>query len=343
MLGPPGSLRARLGWPALLLVLVIVYGTGGYMLLEGWPFLDALYMTVFTLTTVGFMEVHPLDMSGRIFTISLIVMGVGLVFVTVALAAGWLAEGGAGQRTRRRRMERRVSRLSDHFIICAYGRVGRSVAREFDDQGVAYVVVEERDDLEEQLIADGVPYLMADPSQEPVLRAAGVERARGLICAVDSDATNVYIALTARSINPELFIVARASERGSEDRLAKAGADRVISPYVTSGRHMAVLAIRPTVVDYIEVGGGDSRLRLEELRVDATSPLVGRTVAEACGGALPLAIRHGDGEVSAHPDPAMLVRAGDLMVLLGEDAVLRPVEGAGGLTGDASGRRRERG
>jgi voltage-gated potassium channel len=342
MLGPQGSLRARLGWPAVLLVLVLGYGTGGYMLLEGWPFLDALYMTVFTLTTVGFMEVHPLGEGGRIFTISLIVMGVGLVFVTVALVAGWLADGGAGQRTRRRRMERRVGRLSNHFIVCAYGRVGRSVAREFEGQGIAYVVVEERDDLEEQLIEDGVPYLLGDSSQESVLRAAGIDRARGLICAVDSDATNVYIALTARSINPELFIVARASEPGSADRLTKAGADRVISPYVTSGRHMAILALRPTVVDYIEVGGGDSGLRLEELRVDATSLLVGRSVGESFGGALPLAIRHADGEVSAHPDPGMRLRAGDLVVLLGKDEVLRPVEGAG-APGDGTVRRREKG
>jgi voltage-gated potassium channel len=328
MLAPSGGLRSRLGWPALLLVLVVAYGTAGYSLIEGWTLLDALYMTVLTLTTVGFMEVHPLDATGRIFTITVMIMGVGLVLVTLSLVAGWVADGGLGQRTRRRRMERHVNRLSDHFIVCAYGRVGRSVVREFEGQGVPYLVVEERDDIEEQMITDGVPYLVGDSSQESVLRAAGVERAAGLICAVDSDATNVYIALTARSINPGLFIVARASDPGSVDRLHKAGADRVISPYVTSGRHMAVLALRPAVVDYIEVGGGVSSLRLEEVRVDPGSDLVGRTVGEVCGRALPLALRHATGEVSAHPDAGIRLQPGDLMVLLGEDEVLRPVEGA---------------
>jgi voltage-gated potassium channel len=328
MLAPRRGLKARLGWPALLLALVVTYGTAGYVFLEGWPLLDALYMTVLTLTTVGFREVHPLDTGGRIFTITLIVMGVGILLVTLSLAASWIAEGGLGQQSRRRKMERRVHHLSDHFIICAYGRVGRSVAREFEAQGIPFVVIEERDDLEEQLIADGVPYIMGEASEETLLRAAGVENARGLICAVDSDATNVYIALMARSINADLFIVARASERAALDRLTKAGADRVISPYVTSGRHMAVLALRPRVVDYIEVGDGDSRLRLEEVRVDAASELAGRTVGEVCGPAMPLAIRHASGEVTAHPDPDLRLRAGDLMVLLGEDEVLRPVEGA---------------
>ena len=341
MLVPSGGLGSRLGRPALLLVLVVAYGTVGYSLIEGWTLLDGLYMTVLTLTTVGFTEVHPLDTAGRIFTITVMVMGVGLLLVTLSLVAGWVAEGGLGPRTRRRRMERRVNRLSGHFIVCAYGRVGRSVAREFEAQGVSYLVVEERDDLEEQMVTDGVPYLMGDPSQEEVLRSAGVERAAGLICAVDSDATNVYIALTARSINAGLFIVARASEPGSVDRLRKAGADRVISPYVTSGRHMAVLALRPAVVDYIEVGEGPSSLRLEEVRVDPGSDLVGRTVGEVCGRALPLALRHAAGEVSAHPDAALRLQAGDLMVLLGEDEVLRPVEGARRRPPDPPARRQE--
>lgn len=232
-------------------------------------------------------------------------------------------------------MERRVRRLSNHFIICAYGRVGRSAAREFEAQEIPFMVIEERDDLEEQLIEEGVAYIMGEASQESTLRAAGVEEARGLICAVDSDATNVYIALMARSINPNLFIVARASEQQSLDRLKKAGADRVISPYVTSGRHMANLALRPSVVDYIDVGDGESRLRLEEVHVDAASELAGRTVGEVCGPALPLAVRHATGEVSAHPSRDLRLRIGDLMVLLGEDEVLRPVEGRGRRGGEA--------
>lgn len=320
------SLRNRLGWPLLLVAVVLAYGTTGYVLM-GWPILDGLYMTLTTLTTVGFREVHPLTTGGRIFTMTVIVLGVSALFVTVTILAGWVAEGALGESNRRRRMQRRVDQLSDHFIICAYGRVGRTVAREFEAQGQPFVVVEALEDKEEDMIEDGVLYILDDPSHEAVLKEAGVERAKGLVCAVDSDATNVFIALIARSLNDDIFIVARASEPESAARLSKAGADRVISPYVTSGRHMAHLALKPKVVDYMEMGSGDSRsLRLEEIEVDERSPLVDRTVGEACGGAHPLAVRHADGEVEPHPDPQQRLHAGDLLVLLGEDEVLRDVE-----------------
>jgi voltage-gated potassium channel len=320
------SLRSRLLWPGLLVAVVIAYGTIGYLVM-GWSILDALYMTLTTLTTVGFQEIRPLTTGGRIFTMTVIVFGVSALFVTVSIVAGWVAEGAIGERSRRRRMQRRVDQLNDHFIICAYGRVGRAVAREFDAANQPFVVVEALDEKEEDMIEDGVLYILDDPSYEPVLKAAGVERAKGLVCAVDSDATNVYIALIARSLNDDIFIVARASEPDSAGRLYKAGADRVISPYVTSGRHMAQLALRPRVVDYMDVASGDSRsLRLEEVEVDERSPLVNQTVEEACGGAHPLAIRHSDGEVEPHPDSQQRLHAGDLLVLLGEDEVLRNVE-----------------
>lgn len=320
------DLRNRLGVPALLLVVVIAYGTAGYLLM-GWTFLDALYMTLTTLTTVGFQEIRPLDVGGRIFTMTVIVFGVSALLVTVSILAAWVAEGSLGEIGRRRRMQKRVDQLTDHFIICAYGRVGRTVAREFEAEGQPFVVVESLEEKEEEMIEDGVIYILDDPSLEPVLKEAGVERAKGLVCAVDSDATNVYIALIARSLNDDIFIVARASEPDSAARLYKAGANRVISPYVTSGRHMAHLALRPGVVDYMEVESGDSRsLRLEEVEIDERSPFVDHTVQEACGGAHPLAIRHVNGEVEPHPDPQKRLHAGDLLVLLGEEEVLRPVE-----------------
>jgi voltage-gated potassium channel len=321
------SLRNRLGWPLLLVAIVVAYGTAGYVLLLGWPLLDALYMTLTTLTTVGFQEIHPLSTGGRIFTMTVIVFGVSTLLVTVTMLAGWVAEGVLGETSRRRRMERRVDKLSDHFIICAYGRVGRAVAREFEAEDQPFVVVEVLEDKEEDMIEDGVLYILDDPSHESVLKSAGVERAKGLVCAVDSDATNVYIALIARSLNDDIFIVARASEPDSTVRLYRAGVDRVISPYVTSGRHMAQLALKPQVVDYLEVSSGDSRsLRLEEVAVDERSPLVDKTVEEASGGAHPLAIRHANGEVEPHPDPKLQLHAGDLLVLLGEEEVLRRVE-----------------
>jgi voltage-gated potassium channel len=243
------------------------------------------------------------------------------------LVAGWVAEGNLVDRARRRRMRRRIEALDDHFIICAYGRVGRTVAREFQRAGVDFVVVEEREDLEEQMVEDGVAYLIADPSLEPALRAVGMERARGLVCAVDSDATNVYIALTARSLNPDIFIVARASEPYSAERLTKAGADRVISPYVTSGRHMAMAALRPRVVDFLEMGTAETRqVRMEELLIEAKSGLVGRTVGEAIGKATPLAVRSSDGVIHTNPGDDFELHADDVLVLMGDESELRPVE-----------------
>lgn len=314
-------------WPTVLAIFALLYGVTGYVWLEGWSFVDALYMTLSILATVGIREVRPLDAGGKLFTSTLIVFGVAIVLITLTLAAGWLAEGNFVDRSRRKRMHKRIENLHDHYIICAYGRVGRTVAREFEAAGVDFVVVEVREDLEEQMQEDGVAYLIADPSLEPELQAAGVERARGLVCAVDSDATNVYITLMARSLNPKMFIVARASETYSADRLTKAGADRVISPYVTSGRHMAIMAMRPRVVDYMEMGTSETRrVRMEELLVDASSGLVGRTVGEAIGMATPLVVRRRDGVITANPGRDFELQAEDVLVLLGEDSELRPVE-----------------
>jgi voltage-gated potassium channel len=325
----PGSsdLWRRLRWPILLAAAIFVLGVSGYMLLEGWSFLDALYMTMQILTTVGFGETRELDTGGKIFTIVLIVLGVVAVLVTISLLAGWVSEGGLGEGRRRRRMQARIDRMSDHTIVCAYGRVGRAVAREYEAEAAPFVAIDIDEDLAAQMEQDGVTFLIGDPSREGVLRAAGVDRARGLVCAVDSDATNVYITLLARSLNPNLFIVARSSEPGSAERLYRAGADRVVSPYVTSGRHMAQQALRPRVLDYLEVTTRDERpLRLEELQVTEGSPLVGRGLQEACGSATPLAIRRADGAVIPNPDAALHLQAGDLLILLGEPAALRHAE-----------------
>jgi voltage-gated potassium channel len=288
--------------------------------LEDWPFLDALYMTVITLTTIGFREVRPLDDTGQVFTISLILIGVGIVFVTISLTAQWVAEAQLGSRGRRKRMERRIEVLEGHYIICAYGRVGRAVAREFEAEGVPFVVLDPNDGLMERMTEDGVLFLPEDASQEGVLTRAGVERARGLVCAVDSDATNVYITLVARGLNQELFIVARASDRGSDQRLLRAGADRVVSPFVSSGRHMALVALRPRVTDVVEVEtSGAASMKLEEVRIDAGSPLAGRAIADALGSNTALAIRHPGGQITANPPPTLALQVGDLVLLLGEE------------------------
>lgn len=318
--------RRSLAWLLSLLALVLAYGTVGYAVLEGWSLLDALYMTVITLSTVGFREVRPLDASGRVFTMTLIALGVGLVLVAASVLAARLFEEERWVRRGRLRMQRRIEAMRDHFIVCAYGRVGRAVARELEGAGAPFVVVDPLESLEPRMIADGVTYLIDDPSLEPALRAAGVERARGLICAVDSDATNVYIVLMARQLNPDLFIVARASEPGSDERLIRAGADRVVSPFVSSGRHMAALALNPRVADVLRVEApGAGTLELDEIRVDVGSTAVGRSVGEVAGGRPALAVRHAGGDVTPNPPPDLRLAAGDLLIVLGTGERIRGV------------------
>src|SRR5918994_4960140 len=317
-----------LRWPVVLLLVAAVYGTAGYMIIEDWRWLDAIYMTAMTLSTVGYKEIAPMSDAGQLFTITLIASGVGIALITLTLVARWIAEGGFGESSRRRRMQRRIDAMRGHYIICAYGRVGRTVAREFEAEGVPFVTIDKDEELEERMTRDGVAYVIGDPASEQVLVAAGIARAKGLICAVDSDADNVYITLAARSIQADLFIVARASEAVSADRLYRAGANRVISPYVSSGRHMAMLSLRPQVVDYLEVGVREqTNLRLEELQVDAGSDLIGRALTDACGKTLPLALRRSNGEIIPNPDPGLRLQGGDMLVLLGRPEDLRPLEG----------------
>jgi voltage-gated potassium channel len=309
------ALSRRVRWTFAMLVAVFVFGVLGYWLLEDWSLLDAVYMTVITLTTVGFKEVRPLDSNGRIFTIVLLVMGVGLALISVALIAQLVAETQLGVRSRRKRMERDIDRLADHTIICAYGRVGRAVARELQAHGRSFVVIDPKEDLRERMETDGVPFLIGDPSNESVLKRAGVDRARSLVCAVDSDATNVYITLIARSIRPEMQIVARASEPGSPERLERAGANRVVSPFVTSGQHMAKMAMRPELVDVIGEDDGQPVLAVEERSIAHGSTLADRAVADA--GAPVLAVRHADGRVTASPPGDLVLREGDTVLMLG--------------------------
>lgn len=295
---------------------LLVYGITGYVLL-GYDAPAAIHNTILVVTTVGFTPQQPTTVE-RLFTATVAMFGVAAFLAALALISSLLLEGRIAILTRRKRMDRRIASLADHYIICAYGRVGRAVARELEADGVSFVVVDRLDELEPQMRADGVIHYLGDPTNDRVLRAVGIDRARGLISAVDSDADNVYIVLTARSLNPDVFIVARASESAAADRLYRAGADRVISPYVSSGRHMAMLALRPRVMDYLEIGG--ESLRLEEVMVDASSPMIGQTVEVAAAGATPLVVRRAGGEIAPNPGPDLVLAEGDLIVVLGGQA-----------------------
>lgn len=310
------------------LLAVIAIGVVGYLLF-GYGVADAIGTTVLTLTTVGAATADHLPPGPLLFTAGLAVLGVSLFAVVVGVAGTAIVEGRLGVLSRSRRMDRRISRLQDHFIVCAYGRVGSAAARDLASEGIPCIVIDIKRELESDMQRDGLPYLIANPSSEEVLREAGIERARGLICAVDSDAENVYITLMARSLRPDLLIVARAAQEQSADRLYRAGATRVVSPYVSSGRRMAQLAVRPNVVEFFDIGrAGQQDIRLEELAIPDDSPVAGRTVQEVVGDAIALLVRRANGEVFANPRGQMQLQGGDVLVLYGEARTLRPLDTA---------------
>jgi voltage-gated potassium channel len=313
----PNRIVRTLVWVVIALALLVVIGTGGYIVLEGWSLSDALYMTVITITTVGYGEIRPLDDNGRMFTMAILLVGAVIALIGISLTAALIAEGELGGRTRRRRMERRIHNLDDHYIICAYGRVGRAAVREIEAAGLGCVVIDPKEELQERLDRDGVLYLLDDCTSEDVLRMARIDRARALVCAVDSDATNVYVTLTARQINQRLFIVARSSEPGSGERLLRAGADRVVSPYESSGRQMVRLAQDPSILDlYDEVRPGSS-IPVEERVVEPGSQLVGRKVSS-----LPeqvLAVRKPTGAVESSPHGDRALEEGDVVLVLRDE------------------------
>lgn len=312
-----------------LVIGVICFGTFGYMIFWGWGFVDALYMTILTLTAVGFTEVHPLDTGGKLFTITLIVLGVTVVVLALSTVARAVEEGGLGERGRRRRMARRISHMSNHAIVCGFGRVGRTVVEELERDGVPYLVIDKNESREHELLDAVSAYFIGDATKREDLQAAGIDRARALISAVDDDAENIFITMVARSVSAKVWIVARAEQEESIERLHTAGASRVFSPFVTAGREMAYAAVKQRVVDFIEVEAEHAApLRLEELRIDGESDLVGKALGEVRGRASALAIRHADGAVEAPPGDHLLLREGDALVLLGERDDLRPLEQA---------------
>ncbi len=323
------KLRSRPSRGVLVTIaLAVLTGVGivGYLTF-GYPPWVAVSMTLLTLTTVGFPPGSHFSTGELVFTAGLAFLGVGLFFVILALAAAAIVEGRVSLFSRSRRMRRRLDELHGHFIVCAYGRVGRAVARELAAGHVPFVVVDSNPGLKADLDQEDRCYLIGDASDEAVLRKAGIERAQGLICAVDSDAENVFITIVARSLSQDLLIVARAAREQSADRLYRAGATHVVSPYATSGRRMANLAVRPHVVEFFDVArAGHHDLRLEELAITEGSPLVGRAIKELRGPAVPLLVRHPSGQLVASPARDLRLQAGDVLVIIGEAADLSPVD-----------------
>ncbi len=287
-----------------------------------WNFLDSLFMVVTTVTTVGYEEVHPLGPAGRIFTISLIVMGVGTMLYTLGIFGELLIEGQLATYARMRGMERRIAALKDHFIVCGYGRMGTRVAQEFQSLETPFVMVESNPEPLERLRQSDLLYVEGDAASDETLLKAGILRAKGLVTAVDSDERNVFITLTARALNPTLFIVARSSFADSAEKLRRAGANQVVSPYLMGAHRMAALAVRPVAVDVLDtvLHGENIDLVVEEFLLPAGCKLLGQTLGD-CGikdvGANILAIRKRSGQLRINPPDGQILEPDDLVVAIG--------------------------
>ena len=318
----------RFRLPAVLLLIIVAIGTAGYMVIEGWDFLDSFYMVIITISTVGYTEVHPVGVAGRLFTSALIVVGVGTMLFGFGVFAETLADNSFGIFRRQRQMDARLNALKDHFIVCGYGRIGTQVVIEFEEDRVPYVVIDRGDEALERVQREQHLHIEGDAASEEVLKQAGIERAKGLICAVDSDERAVYIVLAARALNPKLFVIARAGYPESIRRLELAGADRVISPYRMAGHLMAELAVRPALVDVLEtLRHGESEVGLEEVLVGPRNAAVGKTVAEAglldASRAKLLAVRRRDGALHVNPPADLRLEEGDLLIALGSEPQLQ--------------------
>ena len=325
--------RRRLASALASIGLVAVAGTIGLMLIEGWPAFDALYMTVITISTVGYGEIRPLTPGGRAFMMALILVGVGTVFYSLTSVAELLIEEQiAPEKVLRRRMRQWVRKMQNHVIVCGYGRVGTQVAAELAREGVPVVVIDPEPAALRRGGEAGYVCIEGDAADDDCLREAGIERARGLVVTTSSDANNVYVTLAARSLRPDLYIVARLDADEAAPKLKRAGANRVISPYHLGGRRMASLVLRPAAVDFIDTAlrSQQGTLQLEEVQVQAGARFAGATVGairrQLGDEAAVLAVIKGAGDVLANPAAPTVVAPGDVLIVLGQPADLRVLE-----------------
>ena len=307
-----------------ILIVVLVVGTVGYILIEHMTFTQALYMTVITITTVGFREVKPLGTGGIYFTIAVIVLGVSAVLFFLAGMIEFILSRYLGDFWGRRRMKNTIAKLEGHYVICGYGRVGRSVAEELCTQKKEFVVIEKNAEAFEECVKDGFLAVLGSATDTGVLVDAGIERAIGLVSALRSDADNLYVILTARQMRPHLLLIARADQPGSEEKLEFVGADRVISPHKIAGKRMANLMLRPGACEFLDVvaAGNLPEYQLNEVSVGDNSPLRGQSIKEVGlrenTGVTVLSVRKA-GEISfnVNPEPDTKVGKGDVLILIG--------------------------
>jgi voltage-gated potassium channel len=315
-----------------MLMATFLFGIVGYTTLENMTVFEAFYMTVITISTVGFMELHTLTIAGRIVTIIIITTGISIGAYSIGTLLRMIIEGELKKSLGIRRLEKEIAKLRDHYIICGFGRIGRMICDDLHNHGKKFVVIENSADMAEELDSSGYLYLIDDATSDEALEKAGIMEARGLVTAVRSDADNVFITLTARGFRPEIYVLSRSSDVKNEIKLRRAGASRVVSPYLIGGKRMAQVLLRPTVVDFIDTAVMESRLGLhmEEFLVQVGSPLAGKNLRESNlrrdYGAIIVMIKKHNGDMKFNPEPDETIEEKDVLVMVGKSDRLVELE-----------------
>ena len=322
-------MRRGLGvlWPVIAglasVAFIFVAGTAGYMLVEGWDLFDSVYMMVITLTTVGYGEVHPLTRAGRVLTSVVLLTGVGTFFYLAGAIVQLMIEGHLQTLFGRRWMQREIEKMQNHTIVCGYGRIGAIVAREIIAEGHDVVVVERSQVLVEELTQKGIPYVAGDATKDDVLLAAGLNNAKSLVSALTDEAANVYVTLTARQLNPDIYIVARSDAPDHSQRLIRAGANQVLFPHLYGGIRMAQSVLRPTVLGFMDLAmrGDIEDLQMEQLTISTESPVAGKDLISSQlrqrFNIIVIGIKKPDGKLLFNPQPQVILEAGDTLILVG--------------------------
>ena len=313
----------RVFYIAACLAGIAVIGTIGYTSIEGWDVVDSFYMTIITLTTVGYGEVRELSLAGRMFTVALLLVGVGMVFYGAATIAEARFEERIRQIFGRRKLVKELDKLENHHIICGYGRIGSTVAGEYARESMPHVIIESDESIASHLDQEGKLVILGDATLDETLIEAQVEKARSLVCALPTDAENVFVTLTARALNPNLFILSRAARESSIGKMEAAGANRVVSPYIMGGMRIAQSVLRPKLAGFIDevIGHATTDLDFDEVTVPEGSNLVGMALRESEisqeTGVYLLSIRHSSGEMRFNPGADFQIQAGDHLYALG--------------------------
>ncbi|MEN6318558.1 MAG: potassium channel protein [Syntrophaceae bacterium] len=307
------------------LILIFIIGTLGYHIIEGWSLAESLYMTAITLSTIGYGDFYPVTDGGRFFTVVFVIFGVGTMLYTIGLLTETMVEARFRSIMGRGKLEKMINKLNNHYIICGCGRIGYLICKELTAEKVLFVVIENNPEIIQKIESEGFIYYKGDAAQDKTLIAAGIKRAKGIVCALPTDPENLYVILTAKELNPDIYILSRSEEVESEHRLLRAGADRVMSPYTLGGMRMAMAITKPAMLDFIEITTRRQslELRMEELPICEGSKFIGKSLEESeirqQYGLIIIAVKKDTGQMIFNPMANYIISTGDKLISLGED------------------------